>query len=246
MGVMGAMGFAAVKATCPGAGAAGAAACASGDIGAMGFAAVKATGPGAGAAGCLEAPHPIFVGGGRREDARCVGIPAGREHSGRAKVMRRKTRTELAKPGHRNQADVLVCRSALLVACFLHEITSSAPVSRVPRRTRTLTRTVRRPARPALHLTLHRPVSQVSGARAAAVRGSRGSRLLPRCHQRTPWRRHRCRPCRPLSPPRPRRGRRRRSGPAAIGELPSRPCASPPLAASLPPQARAARPARPG
>ena len=105
---MGAMGFAAVKATCPGAGAAGAAAYASGDIGAMGFAAVKATGPGAGAAGCLEAPHPIFVGGGRREDARCVGIPAGREHSGRAKVMRRKTRTELAKPGHRNQADVLV------------------------------------------------------------------------------------------------------------------------------------------
>ena len=138
------------------------------------------------------------------------------------------------------------CRSALLVACFLHEITSSAPVSRVPRRTRTLTRTVRRPARPALHLTLHRPGSQVSGSRAAAVRGSRGSRLLPRCHQRTPWRRHRCRPCRPLSPPRPRRGRRRRSGPAAIGELPSRPCASPPLAASLPPQARAARPARPG
>ena len=104
--------------------------------------------------------------------------------------------------GRKRRTECLVrcsCRSAH--GCrFLHEIKSSAPVSLVPRRTRTLTKTVRRPARPALHRTLHRPESQVSGARAAAVRGSRGSRLLPRCHQRTPWRRHRCRPCRPLSP----------------------------------------------
>ena len=50
-------------------------------MGAMGFAAAKATGPGAGAAGCLEAPQPILRNSrGDPGRAACEGGEGGADH----------------------------------------------------------------------------------------------------------------------------------------------------------------------